>query len=151
MYRFSENIWPKCRLKSRSWQVWQLHRLRTWVTYPVAEWRGVVMQCGRLRSAVRTLHVGADRGARGRRGRIPCVTSCPPSAPGIPSARPRLHTGPCWLYLPLLLLRLFIYGQKLNKSVSAGSEWRFTELTPRTMAGSEPPIENKHWGIRSSR
>lgn len=73
----------------------------------------------------------AQLGAYAPRGRGPCdaraarahsVRDVMPTQRARHSLRAPAPPHRPLLYLPLLLLRLFIYGQKLNKSVSAGSE-----------------------------
>lgn len=101
------------------------------------------MQRGRLHSAVRTLHVGADRETRGRRGRIPCVTSCPPSAPSSPSARPRLHTA---LAISAIIVATIIYLRSEAKQVCFGGK-RVT--VHRTRSANNGVAQNRRLKINT--
>lgn len=149
--------WTKLYSIDEPISAWATPRMKSsvaWVSYLVSEWRGLsrlVVVAGAAWCAVRTVHVGRAGRGRGRRGRIPAVTSRPPSAPDIHLARSALaRTVPrLSLYLPLLLLQLFIYAQKLNITVSAGTDRWFSELAPRTIQRFSTPIENKRLGIRS--
>lgn len=101
----------------------------------VVLWRGGVL---------RTLHVGRRSGrgkARGRRGRIPAVTSRPPSAPDIhlvrsPAPYPdRSTTLHCICHY--CCYDLFIYARKLTNTISAGHIGQFSEPTLHTVVNQD--------------
>lgn len=75
---------------------------------------------------LRTLHVGCTGAgaAGGQRGRIPAVTSRPPSSPDIHLARPRARIP---LAISAIIVTTIIYLRSEAKQFEFGGRW-FSEL-----------------------